>query len=1208
MKKFIPILLGLGAGAIALADQPSPIPSPTKSERNFRFKQAGSNGVALVDLVVAYDEPTGLAFVDKLGKSITKEQFLTDIVFATTSAQLFTASRGAVQLGRIAVVPISSNADADIVILLDPSATVCPGNLSRPGDAADVCADANTGGFLGLGWWRPTTKIDGSVPGPTDDVIFNRRDIGGKKISNTGAQVRVSWRTLIKYPSTALIHEFGHYLFGMRDEYEGQTFSTQNAYAIAGALDVPNPLSGVSLAGADVASLPLPFLNSFKGYGMSYLSEYNAAFGYSPKLLPLSGSLLPEGLVGPADDQVFGVSEQTSTHGTRGDVDTRYGGMWSLETAIRTGKCEGVAGCTYTPAVASATVVHVPDSVKVDFYSTKIGNIFMLDNSGSMSFSIAGDNPQSLVRWDAAVDFFGRMTHPLDGSNVSYPAGSKFGLLTFATDVVFQKPYNSTTTLADITAYTKAYSGPKLLSWQPTDAPAFPFATLPADRRGTNIVGAMAEAKTAFANDLDKPFRRNVVLISDGKQELYEWQTLPPYNLGPVTGREGLEGGYRIFAISVDAELNDGSYGTMLSKLAQNSQSLDGEKGAAYFTNGDNPEGLYEGSTQVTPKLTYTANLISNAINKFTNNSLPPSSLFQDAAKEYSLATDKGMTSAQFAVAWAGADVPTLWLYDPDNRTYPEGNTPGIVFKRLGNMKTFDVDLTQFKAGTWRVQAKSSVWDHPISIYPSISTKSSNLKVRVNVDPNFIASSGRLPVDVVVKDGRSIEGLVVTAVLLSRRTGVRQEIPLAWNGASYSGALSGTLQPGVSDLTVKVMHPNNGQVAYAKGENNLPASLRTQYPYFEERVQSQEIWVPGGAPRKIVQGLEAWTLQGEVGRATGTRLTLFLKNGSTVPWTGLRARYFFSLTESPNGVAAFSPTYLAGNSKVKVGTVDRRPGLGYVEFDFAGQTLQPGQSSSNGVNGGEGGYVIKSDWQGPWETANDYSFTGLKTTWAANSFINIYDAAGKLVAGNPDMDPPGNATNAAPVVQLVVPTLVVAGYSATYTANAVDPDGDAMTYKWSINGTVVGGSTSTLVYTISAAGTYSVSVEVADGHGNFTTSSSSVTVQPSVGACTETNSREIGSVSTNQVVSLIPGANCFVIKAPRIFHEWNWTKLQFQVNSDNGVVLAGLGIQSIPAGTVTNLAGYSQTVPFADPGRGKNLYLKLQANSARTVRLNWWLQ
>lgn len=185
MRKIIPLLLGIGVGTNVLAAIPAQIPAPKKADRAFRFKQAGSDNVALVDLVVAYQPPpTGFVFDVPVGMTANIKNFITETVVKPTSSALFGASDGAVQLGRILVVPADNKVDADIVILTDPDQG-CPGDLVRAGEATSVCADAHTGGFLGLGWWLGgSTLADGSP-------VFDLKS-GGKRISNAGARVQVS--------------------------------------------------------------------------------------------------------------------------------------------------------------------------------------------------------------------------------------------------------------------------------------------------------------------------------------------------------------------------------------------------------------------------------------------------------------------------------------------------------------------------------------------------------------------------------------------------------------------------------------------------------------------------------------------------------------------------------------------------------------------------------------------------------------------------------------------------------------------------------------------------------------------------------------------------------------------------------------------------------------------------------------------------------
>jgi hypothetical protein len=712
----------------------------------------------------------------------------------------------------------------------------------------------------------------------------------------------------------------------------------------------------------------------------------------------------------------------------------------------------------------------------------------------------------------------------------------------------------------------------------------------------TNLVGALGLAQSDLDNDPLRPFQRNVILISDGLHNTP--------NPADFTGDEGLNGKYRVFSISVDTKLDDNGFGTKMQDLAKRSIGPEGIHGLAYFTNGDNTTG----------QLSQASNDIFNAINQMDLQSIPPSQLYRDAAQEFAVTTDPGQKLAQFAISWTGDVAPILYLSLPNGQTFPEGNGTGITFRQGKNFKSFDVDLTKFPLGygqtinNWKLRATAST-DLPITIFPSFASKSSQLQVNVSFDPRYVNATGRFPVTVVVLDGRPIEGLQVNATLTNRATGVVQNFPLAWNGASYTGALAGNIQPGLSDLAVSVVHPNNGQVFFARGENRIPAASRTPYPYFASRQQSQQVWVDGAATSKSVPGLEAWTINTQPNNAQGTTLKLFLKNGTSVPLKGLKARYFYSVSEYPNGVPGINVNYLP-QSTANVGTVTGRPGLAYVQFNFGTQTLQPGASTSNGINGGEGLTLIEAQWRAPWNTTNDWSAQGLKTTWMANSFVNIYDSTGKLISGNPDLEPLGIIGDAQPIVSLIPPNLVAVGTPASFVANAVDPEGESLIYSWTVDGVAAtpnSGAPNQLVFTFGTAGTHTVSVRVDDGHSAVVTVTTQVVVQPAAGACTDANTRDLGAASSNRTLGLSAGTNCFVVKSAALPREWRWTNVLFQGNSDNGVALTGLSVQSVPTGTATNLSGYSQTVPYADPTLS-SVYLKVQASSARTVRLNWWVQ
>src|SRR5207249_12043170 len=61
------------------------------------------------------------------------------------------------------------------------------------------------------------------------------------------------------------------------------------------------------------------------------------------------------------------------------------------------------------------------------------------------------------------------------------------------------------------------------------------------------------------------------------------------------------------------------------------------------------------------------------------------------------------------------------------------------------------------------------------------------------------------------------------------------------------------------------------------------------------------------------------------------------------------------------------------------------------------------------------------------------------------------------------------------------PLTVVAGATQTFTIVAWDPDGDALSYTWRVDGTVAGGNSSALNFVSGAPGTHIVNVTVSDG-------------------------------------------------------------------------------------------------------------------------------
>ena len=79
--------------------------------------------------------------------------------------------------------------------------------------------------------------------------------------------------------------------------------------------------------------------------------------------------------------------------------------------------------------------------------------------------------------------------------------------------------------------------------------------------------------------------------------------------------------------------------------------------------------------------------------------------------------------------------------------------------------------------------------------------------------------------------------------------------------------------------------------------------------------------------------------------------------------------------------------------------------------------------------------------------------------------------------------------NAAPTVELTASQLEgEAEFAVNFTVNATDPEADALTYRYTVNGEAIEPRSSTLALTFYAAGTYRVEVSVSDGLHTVTNS------------------------------------------------------------------------------------------------------------------------
>lgn len=1207
MKFSALVLLGC---ALSMADDPKS-PLADRSQRTFHPSTVVGKAPVTADILVAYQGVIPAGFdVKKL--------------FEDASKLLHQSTKGEVQLGMVTIVPASPKSDPDILIIDG----ACPGQIKRSGDQkpgkSEVCADAHTGGYVGSKWWEDTKVL---ATGEAFNTI----------VKAEGAHITVSWTTLQEYGAPVLVHEFGHYLFSMRDEYEGTALLDDQSNPSSGLLGAagenPSPTKSGSEAGASTTELlgsgkaladaSDPFVlwhatdvtkrktDFFNGFAMGYVSLFNPSKGFSPyRIASLTNvnvtyptGSAPEGTFkNPTDlEWYWWVPEQFASLATRGNSHStspqfRYGGLWSMVTSIRTVLPSYVPSAPMT-VDGSYTSTHDDAANVVNVYTQGQGNIFVIDRSGSMTLPVQNGYYAGFKKWQLAMDFFGRMTHPSE-SGLIYQSSARWGVVSFSSAVeepagldyenivAGVKKYRTITDLAVATTLTTD-PAPKKLEYMTTGKIADPSGN-------TFLVDALNTAKVRLNND--GLYQRNVILISDGLDN--PWPAASNF-----TGNEAKDGSYRVFAVTVDTKNEPGGYGEKMQWLTTRGKGPDGLQGKAYFTS--------EATDAASGQFASIAKSISDELRGSDAMNFGEALLYRDAAREYTLATDPGQTSASFSVAWTGAVAPVIYLTRPDGQTLTEAGGTGVACLQKGSFKSCNVDLSKVPAGQWKLRVTTNS-PTPTLIFPTASVKGEGVQMVVEINADNASSTGKLPVFVAVKNGSPILGLDVVATLVNKTTGVTSSVvlkPSSTNGSLYTGEFSGTIQPGLALLTVTARHPNNNKVFFQPGENGA-GSVPTPVAFFQPRTQSREVFITGSSAKKSVVALEAVMKQEQESNAQGTNFKIFLKNNSALKFAGLKVRYFFSVTEIAGGNPGWNPNYLPGKPTVKVGNVSGRPGLSYVELSYPKtDTLRPGASSSNGTNGGDQLMVIESSWKTPWNPGNDYSFTGLKTSWTANPFVNIYDESGNLLVGNPDLDPIAITTNAKPIVSLTQPGLVVAGTSATFTAEAIDPDLDPLTYTWIVDNVVVvnKGASNSLTTNTLAAGAHALSVVVEDGKGGLTKVDFAVQVQSSIGACTEAASVDLGVPSTAKVVTLGAGVNCFKVSAEKLNREWKWQNVVFQANS-TGATLSGVSVQSLPVGSVTNLTGYSQSVNFADPGVKKALFIKVVSNVARTTTLNWWLQ
>jgi hypothetical protein len=166
------------------------------------------------------------------------------------------------------------------------------------------------------------------------------------------------------------------------------------------------------------------------------------------------------------------------------------------------------------------------------------------------------------------------------------------------------------------------------------------------------------------------------------------------------------------------------------------------------------------------------------------------------------------------------------------------------------------------------------------------------------------------------------------------------------------------------------------------------------------------------------------------------------------------------------------------------------------------------------------------------------SGTGSTVTWTAPTTEGSYSVTVTVSDGKESVSDSCNITvaNIPPVITSLTPstTNLPPEGSCTIGCVASDADGDTLTYNWSATGgTVVGTGNSVSWEAPAAEGTYTVSVEVSDGHGGTVSDSVDIVVEMKygaidiqsdpAGAAVFLNGVDTGNITPYVITNLSPG-------------------------------------------------------------------------------------